>query len=344
MSGDGIGRTLEALLFLSPDPMSAAELAEAIDGHVVALAEPAEIDAARLGAWGADEVVVLVPSPSEVSEVEPASPTAAMAGSGTPVAERAGALAAEDVAAAVAGWAEDARPWAVLAPSTAWGREMASRMAARMRAGLTGDAIDLEVGARGRLVAWKPAFGGALVAAITASSPVQMATVRAGVLDPPEPRAPFAPAVESHEVEVRGLVERRGLQRDDNLDDLASAHRVVAVGTGVHPDEYGELEPLLEVLGAELAATRKVTDKGWLPRARQVGITGRSIAPQLFVSIGASGKFNHSVGFRSAGTVLAVNTDPSAPIFQFCDIGMVGDWHGIVPLLTDAVRREVTGS
>jgi electron transfer flavoprotein alpha subunit len=87
------------------------------------------------------------------------------------------------------------------------------------------------------------------------------------------------------------------------------------------------------LLGAELGATRKVTDEGWLPRARQVGITGRSIAPRLFVSIGASGKFNHTVGVRAARTVLAINSDPSAPIFQAADVGIVGDWRDVLPRL-----------
>ena len=88
------------------------------------------------------------------------------------------------------------------------------------------------------------------------------------------------------------------------------------------------------MLGAELAATRKVTDRGWQPRARQVGITGRSIAPQLYIGVGLSGKFNHAVGIRAAGTVLAVNNDPDAPIWDHADIGIVADWHDVVPLLT----------
>jgi electron transfer flavoprotein alpha subunit len=126
--------------------------------------------------------------------------------------------------------------------------------------------------------------------------------------------------------------------RDDNLDLLAEAQTVIGVGKGVSPDTYGELEPLVDILGAELGATRKVTDKGWLPRSRQIGITGRSIAPRLFVSVGASGKFNHSVGLRAAGTVLAINNDASAPIFDVADIGVVGDWREALPLLVEQLR------
>jgi electron transfer flavoprotein alpha subunit len=257
------------------------------------------------------------------------------------VALAADSVVEEDAAGAVAAWASAHEPWTVLLPGTTWGREVGARVAARLGAGLTGDAVALEVaraatGGAPRLLAWKPAFGGRLVAAIYCSSPVQMATVRAGVLPAPADRIDVAP-VTLH-AEPRGRVEILSAARDDDIEVLAQAARVVCVGAGVLPDEYAIVEELVDVLDAELAATRKVTDKGWLPRARQVGITGRSIAPQLYVAIGLSGKFNHSVGIRAANTVLAVNNDPGAPIFEHADIGMVGDWHEIVPLLAQRLR------
>ncbi len=137
---------------------------------------------------------------------------------------------------------------------------------------------------------------------------------------------------------TRGRIRVLGERRNDDVETLARAEVVIGVGTGVTPDEYEQLSPLAAVLGAELAATRKVTDRGWAPRARQVGITGRSIAPRLYVALGLSGKFNHMVGVRSAGTILAVNADREAPVFTHCDVGIVGDWHQVVPLLTDALR------
>ena len=289
---------------------AAARLAIEIDGQVVAitLEDPKP---AVLAAWGADEIVHLA-----LPNVE------------------------EDVAAAVVRWAETAAPWAVITGSTAWGREVASRVAARVDAGLTGDAVDLEVG-EGRLIAWKPAFGGQLVAAIGATSPIQMATVRAGMITAPAPRSvthePDVHSVTTHP--SRGRVRVLARTRDDDLDALAEAAVVIGVGRGVAPNDYDELEPLRELLGAELGATRKVTDEGWLPRARQVGITGRSIAPRLFVSIGASGKFNHTVGVRAARTVLAINPDPNAPIFQAADVGIVADWRDTLPLLVNELRR-----
>lgn len=290
---------------------AAAHLASEIRGHVVAFG-PTPGDDTRLGAWGADVVVAV-----QGSSVE------------------------EDIATALVDWSRDAQPWAIVGPGTAWGREVLSRAAAVLEAGLTGDAVELEA-RDGRLVAWKPAFGGKLVAEIHCSSPIQMATVRAGVLPLRTPRE--APAAEVREVEAapKSRVRITGKEREDDSDELTSAAVVVGVGIGVSPDDYSMLEELTGRFGAALCATRKVTDKGWMPRARQVGITGHSIAPSLFISLGASGKFNHTVGVRAAGTIVAVNTDAGAPIFEWCDVGVVGDWKTVLPALApllEAARK-----
>jgi electron transfer flavoprotein alpha subunit len=248
-----------------------------------------------------------------------------------------GAAVEEDAAAALAAWCQEVAPWAVLAPGTIWGREVAARVAAHIGAGLTGDAVDLAV-EDGRLVGWKPAFGGALVAAITAASAVQMVTVRPGVLPLRSPRAGVDVPLTVVEVQSRDRVRHLDAEQEDELGVLATADVVVGVGTGVPPDEYDRLGPLLEVLGAELGATRKVTDKSWLPRSRQIGITGRSISPRLYVAIGVAGKFNHVVGVRGAGFILAVNNDPDALVFESADAGIVGDWREVVPLLAAAIE------
>ena len=168
-----------------------------------------------------------------------------------------------------------------------------------------------------------------------------MATVRAGVLPRRAPRA-HTPPVTVIPIEAKSRVEILARTRDDDLDTLADARAVVGVGQGVDPSDYPNLDPLLNVLDAELAATRKVTDLGWLPRARQIGITGRTIAPRLYVSIGANGKFNHMVGVRTAGMILAINSDPDALVFDAADIGIVGDYREVVPALTAAIRVRVT--
>ena len=128
---------------------------------------------------------------------------------------------------------------------------------------------------------------------------------------------------------------------EDGLGALSSAEVVVGVGCGVDAQDYGDLEPLLAILGAELAATRKVTDRGWLPRSRQVGVTGQSLDARLYLAVGLSGKFNHMVGTRRVRTVVAVNSDPGAPVFQFADVAIVGDWRQVIPLLVEEVGRLI---
>jgi electron transfer flavoprotein alpha subunit len=292
---------------------AAARLSARIGARVVAIG--ADLPSAeRLSSWGADEAVAV-----------------------------AGTLVEEDVAVAVGRWSMGARPWAVLAPGTAWGREVASRAAALLGAGLTGDAVGLNV-ENGRLAALKPAFGGRLVAVITADSPVQMATVRAGMLPLPAPRAPADLPVATVAVEPRGRVVVHERTRDDDTDLMANADVVVGIGHGVPPERYDELRPLLDLLGAELGATRKVTDNGWLPRARQIGITGHSISPRLYLALAIGGKFNHTVGVRAAGTIVAINPDPGAPIFQWADVGLVASWEEALPVLVEHLEEARVGS
>ena len=288
---------------------AAARLGGRLPGRVAAIGT--EVDATVLGTWGAEDVVTI-----------------------------AGAEVEEDVATGIARWATAARPWAILVPGTAWGREVASRVAATLNAGLTGDAVGLAI-EDGRLEAVKPAFGGRLTAVITADSPVQMATVRSGVLPMPAPREPVAVREETVTVQPRGRVVVAGRKRDDDTDLMANADAVVGVGQGVPPDRYAELQPLLDALGAELGATRKVTDNGWLPRARQIGITGHSISPRLYVALGLGGKFNHTVGVRASGTIVAVNPDREAPIFDWADVGLVASWEDVVAeLVTQLGERR----
>jgi electron transfer flavoprotein alpha subunit len=190
-------------------------------------------------------------------------------------------------------------------------------------------------------VALKPAFGGRLVASITASSDTHLVTVRPGVLPVRQGRGAGPIAHTALAVESEGRVQVVESERNDDMDRLASTTTVVGVGQGVLPDEYPDLEPLLKVLDAELGATRKVTDNTWLPRARQIGITGRNVRPRLYVAIGLSGSFNHMIGVRAAGFVLAINSDPSAQCFDACDAGIVGDWHEVVPALSAEIGETL---
>jgi electron transfer flavoprotein alpha subunit len=284
----------------------AARLAAQVGGSTLLLA-PCEVSAAEAGSWGADRLVRIVGSQVE-----------------------------EDVASAVAGWARAAQPWVVLAGSTAYGREVASRVAAAVGAGLTGDAAEVEV-VDGQFVAWKPAFGGQLVVAVTATSPIQMATIRAGVLPRSMARDHIAEQV-TVDAPHRGRVQVRSRCQEDSLEPLGEAAVVISVGQGVPPDELHRLDDLRHMLDAEIGCTRKVTDSGWMPHARQIGVTGRAISPRLFIAIGTSGKFNHMVGVRSAATVMAINPDPDALVWQHADIGVVAPFQECVPLLVEQLR------
>jgi electron transfer flavoprotein alpha subunit len=294
--------------------------------------------AARLGREMGAAVHALCPGPPDVAALGAAGADVVVALRGSPASP---APAAEDVADALTAFIRETAPWAVLAPSTAFGREVAGRAAAATGSGLVGDAVALST-RDDVLVAAKPAFAGALVADIVCRSATQMVTVRPGVLPAPAPRGRRDVPVVTRAVGTRGRVRVLSDRRDDDVETLARAPVVVGVGTGVTPEEYEALSPLAAALGAELAATRKVTDRGWAPRARQVGITGRSIAPRLYVAVGLSGKFNHMVGVRAAGTILAVNQDRGAPVFEHCDVGIVGDWHEVVPLLHAALHRAAS--
>lgn len=248
-------------------------------------------------------------------------------------------------AAVLAQAIRERRPRSVLVPSTALGRDFAPRIAARLGLGLTGDAIDLSLDDEGRLVQWKPAFGGNIVAPILSSTLPEMATVRPGMLEP-IPRDPGrTPIVEEIRITeapaIRTLVtESRtapGVERAAALDECETA---IGVGMGLGGVENLEqLEPLAAALGgAAIAATRDVTDAGWLPRQHQVGLTGRAISPRLYVAIGVRGAFEHMVGLRKAGTIVAINKNPKAPIFQQSDFGIVAEWSAAVPFLAREIE------
>lgn len=290
----------------------AARLAAEVNGSTVLMA-PHEINASEAGSWGADRLLRIV-----------------------------GCDVEEDIALAVSSavWEMPLRPWGILTGSTSYGREVASRVAATLGAGLTGDAIDVEI-IDGRLVAWKPAFGGQLVAAVTATSPVQMVTIRPGVIPRSLPRRRLA-EISTVTVQPRSRLWVHRRQQEDALESLSRADAVIGVGQGVTPSEWHELDELCDVLGAQIGCTRKVTDSGWMPHARQIGVTGRAISPNLYVAIGTSGKFNHMVGVRTAGTVLAINSDRAALIWQYADVGVVAPFQECVPLLVKELREALS--
>ena len=237
-------------------------------------------------------------------------------------------------------------PYAVLFPSTANGRDLASRVAARLGLGLTGDCIDLEINQGGELVQLKPALGGNVVAPILSKTRPYMATLRPGLLTPREPdwtleaevealEAPDADGPDIKVLEVHSQDDAHGLE-------LETARIVMGVGMGVGgPENLPTIYELAQSIEATVAASRNVTDAGWLPKQIQVGLTGRAIAPDLYIAVGIRGDFNHMVGIQKAGFILAINNNPNprrSPIFQAADFSIVGDWQTYLPPLVEALR------
>ena len=238
-------------------------------------------------------------------------------------------------------------PYAVLLGATTNGLDLAARLAARLELGLTGDCIGLEVDDDGLLVQLKPAFGGSVVAPILSRTRPQMATVRPGILTPATPD--FGVPLDVRRLGVGDLAAPR-VRLLDSVSaataegaELEHARVVVSVGMGIGgPENIGVARELADALGGSLGATRDLVDAGWMPRQHQVGLSGKAVSPRLYVAIALRGPLNHTVGIRKAGTVVAVNNSPRAPIFRAADFGIVGDYAEVVPALTQAVRARRT--
>jgi electron transfer flavoprotein alpha subunit len=234
-------------------------------------------------------------------------------------------------------------PYAVLFAATADGRDLAARIAARQRLGLTGDAIDLEINDAGQLVQLKPALGGNVVAPILSKTLPNLVTLRPGVLTPsaPEDGARLALLEEIPPASPSGadvtLVSEHVSEEHGALE-LTSAEVVVGVGMGVTEEGVPTAQQLASNIGATICTTRNVVHSGWLPHHIQVGISGRTIAPQVYLAVGIRGAFNHTVGIQKAGVILAINRNHRAAIFRAADYGIVGDWNEYLPAVVAAIK------
>ncbi len=233
-------------------------------------------------------------------------------------------------------------PYAILFAATADGRDLAARIAARQRLGLTGDAIDLEINDAGQLVQLKPALGGNVVAPILSKTLPNLVTLRPGVLSPgaPEPGASALvaalPSSPTDDVDVTLISEH--FSEEHGALELTSAEVVVGLGMGIGEENIAAAQQLASSIGAPIATTRNVVHSGWLPHHIQVGISGRTIAPQVYLAVGIRGAFNHTVGIQKAGVILAINRNHRAAIFRAADYGIVGDWNEYLPPLVEAIR------
>ena len=298
----------------------ARELTQTTESEVVAvLIAPEQGDTvAELASQGADRVLVL-----DNSELGPVFGMAV----GNSLAEAVG----------------KENPYAVLFAATADGRDLASRLAARLQLGLTGDAMDLEIDSEGRLVQLKPALGGNVIAPILSKTLPNLVTIRPGLLNPavPEPGATAAveqiPATPFNGPDIR--LVREEFQEDQEGLALANAPVVMGIGMGVGSAEnLAKVQEMARSVGATLGTTRDVIHEGWLPQQLQIGISGRTIAPTVYISVGIRGAFNHTVGLQRAGVIISINTNRRAVMFRSSDFGIVGTWEDFLPPLIEQLR------
>jgi electron transfer flavoprotein alpha subunit len=231
---------------------------------------------------------------------------------------------------------------AVLFAASVLSADIAAGLAARLDAGLNWDLTDLAL-ADGELVGTKPALGDTVMVDVGWKGAPKLGLVRAGAFDPVESGG--SSEVEGFDVAVDDFSALATLleqtQEESSGPSIEDADIIVAGGRGLgSPEAFSLLEELAAALGGAVAATRAVVDAGWYPYSTQVGQTGKTVSPKLYIACGISGAIQHKVGMQGAGTIIAVNKDPNAPIFDFCDIGAVGDLHQIVPKLTELVRAQ----
>ena len=246
---------------------------------------------------------------------------------------------------------KDYQPLAVLFGATSVGRSLAPRLAARLHTGLSADCTTLELRDNGILIQTRPAFGGNLFASILCPyTHPQMATVRPKVMQPLTADGKRQGQVIEKPFDLTGLkIRTQVLDFVEQVNQIAvdEADIVVAAGYGVGSLEgLALVKELADAYGAALGVTRKLVDEGWISYEHQIGQTGKTIGPKLYIACGISGAVQHIVGISSSKTIVAINHDPDAVIFRIADFGIEGDLHEIIPLLIErkeAFRKKITG-
>ena len=236
-------------------------------------------------------------------------------------------------------------PEIVLFGASSIGRDLAPRVSARIHTGLTADCTKLEIDPETKLLNMtRPAFGGNIMATILcADHRPQMATVRPGVMQALE-SCDKVGEVEKFAVEFTAAdmnVEIcEVVKTDKKAVDITEAKILVSGGRGLGSAEgFAQLKDLADVLGGEVSASRAAVDNGWIEKDRQVGQTGKTVRPDLYVACGISGAIQHAAGMEESEFIVAINKEETAPIFSICDLGIVGDLNKIVPKLTEALKK-----
>lgn len=253
----------------------------------------------------------------------------------------------EQYAQAIFQMVEKFQPSILMFGATTIGRDLAPRLAARIGTGLTADCTKLEISEEGELMMTRPAFGGNLMATImcTEHRP-QMSTVRPGVMQKMERNASrkgtitdFTPKFDTSKFKVRML---KNVKEDRCSVDISCAKILVSGGRGVgNAEGFKKLQGLADVIGGQVSSSRAMVDAGVMPHDRQVGQTGKTVRPNVYFACGISGAIQHLAGMEESDFIIAINKDKYAPIFQVADLGIVGDLHKIVPMLTEKIAKEI---
>ncbi|WP_443716497.1 FAD-binding protein [Ruminococcus bromii] len=243
------------------------------------------------------------------------------------------------------------QPEIVLYAATEDGRDLAPRVSARLQVGLTADCTSLDIDDKKQLLQIRPTYGGSIIASIvTPNHRPQMASVRPNVFAVNRRPSDCVEVVyETIPLPSKTRVEHiEDRQKAVVYKNVSEATVIVGVGYGIGSLENVELvHKLCKKMGAAVGGTRKVVDEGWLPFDVQIGQTGKTIAPDLYIACGISGALQHTIGVRNAKKIIAINNDPAAPIFKMCDVAMLGDVGQVLRALlqmTDAEREELFGS
>ncbi len=237
------------------------------------------------------------------------------------------------------------RPEIVLAGATSAGRSFLARVAVEVHTGLTADCTELGIDEQGQLIQTRPAFGGNIMASIICPNHrPQMATVRPHVMKAPEAGSGIGGKLEKVEPRAELLSSRAKVlefvaEVEDTIN-IAEADVIVSGGRGLGgPENFSLVEDLARVLGGAVGASRAAVDAGWKAYSHQVGQTGKTVCPKLYVACGVSGAVQHLVGMQSSDVIVAINKDPDAPIFKMATYGIVGDLKEVLPLLTKKISQ-----